>query len=156
MDETLVLLAKEIRRKTLKLIDGVSEEDARWAPEGTSNHLLWHAGHAYVLGETLGLAAIEGRPGKYPHEWFESFSWKSLPRAVQKWPTLAEVREALQKQDAELVAAIEKLAPEQLGKNIGSAEKPRTLRYSILHGLHDEANHQGEMYLLRKLISCSK
>ena len=27
----------------------------------------------------------------------------------------------------------------------------RTVRYNILHGLHDEANHQGEMWLLHKL-----
>ena len=153
MDETLILLAKEVRRKTLKLIDGVSEEDARWAPAGTSNHLLWHAGHAYVLQETLGLAVIEGRAGKYPQNWFESFSWKSLPRAVEKWPSLADVREAMQKQGGDLVAAIEKLSNEQLEKSVGTAEKPRTMRYSILHGLHDEANHQGEMYLIRKLLA---
>jgi hypothetical protein len=27
----------------------------------------------------------------------------------------------------------------------------RTLRFSILHGLHDEADHQGEIHLLKKL-----
>ena len=29
--------------------------------------------------------------------------------------------------------------------------KNRTLRFSILHGLHDEAGHQGEIYLLKKM-----
>ena len=33
------------------------------------------------------------------------------------------------------------------------APRNRTLRYSILHGLHDEAWHQGEMHLLKKLLA---
>ena len=31
------------------------------------------------------------------------------------------------------------------------ADRDTTLRYSVVHGLHDEATHQGEIHLLRKL-----
>jgi hypothetical protein len=42
------------------------------------------------------------------------------------------------------------LTDEQLG--CSSAADPRhTVRRSILHGLHDEACHSGEMYLLLKM-----
>ena len=42
------------------------------------------------------------------------------------------------------------LSPQQLSLVIDPARN-RTVRYNILHGLHDEAGHQGEMWLLRKL-----
>ena len=47
---------------------------------------------------------------------------------------------------------IEGLADDQLDRP--SASNPdRTVRYAILHGLHDEACHSGEVYLLFKMRS---
>ena len=58
---------------------------------------------------------------------------------------VARLREQLPR----LVEAIERLTPAQLAE---LQLNNRSLRYSILHGLHDEADHQGEMYLLRKML----
>ena len=49
-----------------------------------------------------------------------------------------------------LTAAIAGLSEADL-QRIVDPQRNRTLRYSILHGLHDEAGHQGEIWLLRKL-----
>jgi len=49
-----------------------------------------------------------------------------------------------------LTGVLAALTPEQLAE---VTDPPRTLRFSILHGLHDEAIHQGEMYLLRKMYA---
>ena len=49
-----------------------------------------------------------------------------------------------------MLSAIESLSPQQLSRVV---EGGRTLRHSILHGLHDEAGHQGEMYLLKKMYA---
>jgi hypothetical protein len=49
------------------------------------------------------------------------------------------------------MAAIPAIPPEQLDRIVDPAKK-RTLRYSLLHGLHDEAGHQGEIWLLRKMF----
>ena len=32
-------------------------------------------------------------------------------------------------------------------------QQDRTVRQMIVHGLHDESSHKGEMWLLRKLIA---
>ena len=69
---------------------------------------------------------------------------------MTNWPPLSEVVAALRDQLARLTAALQALSPEQLGEVIDKSRN-RTLRYSILHGLHDEAGHQGEIWLLRKL-----
>ena len=140
-DESLMLLASEVRGKTLRLLDGVSESEARFTPVGLNNTILWHAGHALVVVEHLSVAPATGGPPSYPHGWFETFSWKSVPATVARWPTLDEV--------------VERLRDQLMYRSVrlfGSMPASRSDGSSILHGLHDEAGHQGEIYLLRKMV----
>jgi hypothetical protein len=150
-DETLILLANEIRGKTLRLLEGLTDEQARFSAPGLNNSILWNAGHALIVVEHLGNSAATGKPPVYPQGWFDKFSWTSKPATVTHWPSVAEVTTALRDQLERLTAAIRALSEPQLAK-IVDTQKNRTLRYSILHGLHDEAGHQGEMYLLKKMM----
>jgi hypothetical protein len=157
MDESLMLLAKEVRGKTLRLLEGMDDAQARYAAPGLNNSILWNAGHALVVVEHLGIAAAAaataiGKPTAYPSEWADKFGAKSLPATVTIWPTIEEVRSALRDQLQRLAAIIESRTEADLSKTIDPA-KNRTLRYSILHGLHDEAGHQGEIYLLKKMYA---
>jgi hypothetical protein len=115
-----------------------------------TNPILWHAGHGFTLAEHRALAPAQGRAPAPPAGWFEKFSWKSTPATMKDWPTVAELSAKLREQLQQLTALIESLSPQQLSAVIDPA-RGRTLRWSILHGLHDEANHQGEMWLLWKL-----
>ena len=150
-DETLLTLAREVRGKTLRLLDGVPEDSARFTA-GLSNSILWHAGHALMLVEHLCIIPATGGAPQYPRGWFELFAWNSRPATVPagEWPPLAEVVRHLREQLDRLLALIESLPPERLAQVCDPARN-RTLRYSIVHGLHDEATHQGEIHLLRKL-----
>ena len=56
-DETLSLLAREVRGKTLRLIDGIDDQQARFAAPGLNNSILWHAGHSLLVVTPLGLDA---------------------------------------------------------------------------------------------------
>jgi len=150
MDESLMLLAKEVRGKTLRLLEGIDGAQARFSAPGLQNSILWNAGHALIVVEHLGNSAATGKPPVYPDGWFDKFSWKSNPATVTAWPSIEEVRAALRDQLQRLTATIETLTDSQLSKIVDQA-KSRTLRYSILHGLHDEAGHQGEIYLLKKM-----
>ena len=149
MDETLVLLAEEVRSRTLWQLDGVTDEMARFAAPGLINSILWHAGHALVVVEHLALVPATGRPAALPDGWDAKFGWDSRPAAVTEWPAAAVVAAALREQMQRLTEVLAALTPEQLARVV---DPPRTLRYSIVHGLHDEAIHQGEMYLLRKMF----
>ena len=150
-DETLLLLASEVRGKTLRILDGVTDDQARFSgPAGLNNSILWHAGHALVVVEHLSVVPASGEPPQYPQGWFETFGWQSVPANVTQWPRLAEVTDCLRDQLARLTAAVGALSPEQL-EGVGDPKRNRRMRHTILHGLHDEANHQGEMYLLRKI-----
>jgi hypothetical protein len=150
-DRTLLLLLDEVRGKTLKVLQAVEPQQARWTPPGLHNTILWHAGHAYILAERLTMRAL-GQEPQIPDGWFEMFSWESRPAAVpgDRWPPLSEVIHHLEAQQERLRHVIGALTDEQLG--CASAADPRhTVRRSILHGLHDEACHSGEMYLLLKM-----
>jgi hypothetical protein len=151
-DETLVLLASEERGKTLRLLKGVSDQDARWAPQGLSNNILWHAGHSLWVVEHLGLAPATGKPLQLPDGWKDLFAAGSKPTPATPWPPLAQVIDRLQEQLTRLTTTLRALSDDRLTQIIDPARN-RTLRYSILHGLHDEAGHQGEIYLLKKLTA---
>jgi len=151
-DAMLTELLKEVRWKTLKLLEGVGEEEARFTGGGgLHNSIVWHAGHGLVVVEHLGFEGMAGFAPTYPKEWFEKFSWSSQPGLVKDWPTLAEVVEKLKEQRTRLGAYLETLSAADLAKVVGAPPRSRTLGGTILHGLHDEAGHQGEIYLLRKL-----
>ena len=152
MPKTLLTLADEVRGKTLRLLDGVPPEVARFAGPGLNNSVLWHAGHALMLVEHLCIVPATGGDPQYPRGWFEMFAWGSVPAAVPAgaWPPLADVVDRLREQLTRLRTTIESLSPADLDRLTDPARN-RTLRYSIVHGLHDEASHQGEIHLLRKL-----
>jgi hypothetical protein len=152
MPQTLLTLANEVRGKTLRLLDGVSADLARFTGPGLNNSVLWHAGHALMLVEHLCIVPATGGQPQYPRGWFEMFGWRSVPAAVpgDAWPPLADVVDRLREQLTRLRTVIEALTPQQLDR-LTDPTRNRTLRYSIVHGLHDEASHQGEIHVLRKL-----
>ena len=94
-----------------------------------------------------------GKEPQLPAGWLQMFSWESNPAHThpESWPALDEIREALISQHERLRAAISALSAEQL-----DAPEPgnpnRSVRYAIMHGLHDEARHSGEISLLRKMM----
>jgi hypothetical protein len=150
-DTSLLLLLDEVRGKTLRILKTIPAGQERWAPAGLQNTILWHAGHAYVTVESLAMRAL-GRPPEFPPGWPELFAMNSRPAEVpaDRWPTLADVIGQLEAQHRRLKGIIAGLSPDQL--DAPSAVNPdRTARYGILHGLHDEACHSGEIHLLRKM-----
>jgi hypothetical protein len=150
---SLLLLARGTRARTLALLDAAADDELTWAPPGTSNHVLWHAGHAAWLQETLCLRLLSGRPS-LPAGWERFFGMGSHPATPPgPWPPRGVVRTVLAGQLPRLVAALGPLTTEQLDARppFAAAHHTRTLRQCVVHGLHDEANHQGEMYLLLKI-----
>jgi hypothetical protein len=87
-----------------------------------------------------------------PDGWYEMFSWESHPAQVlaDRSPELPEVIHLLESQHKRLRKLISELSEEQLSSQSASDPK-RSVRSAIVHGLHDEACHCGEMHLLNKM-----
>jgi hypothetical protein len=142
-------LARQVRQKTLQLLADSEPAWLTWAPAGTSNHILWHAGHALWLQDVLGLEPLTGS-SELPRGWAETFGMDCRPVATTKtWPTREEITRLLSVQLDHLRAALTATSEQSLAKVIN--ERGNTLASRIIHGVHDEAKHQGEMYLLMKL-----
>jgi hypothetical protein len=94
-----------------------------------------------------------GKEPRLPDGWLKMFSWESNPAHTtpEGWPALDEIREALIAQHERLRTLVAGLSAEQLDAP-EPANPNRTVRYAILHGLHDEARHSGEISLLRKMM----
>jgi hypothetical protein len=150
-DESLILLGKEVRGKTLRLLEGLTDAHARWVPPGLSNSIIWHAGHSYTVVEHLVFGGAGAVPSQ-PEGWMETFSWKSRPTPDTQFPPLSEVVAKLTDQLTRVTNLVQSLDESRLPQIVDPA-RGRTLRFCILHGWHDEANHQGEIWLLKKLIS---
>jgi len=152
MDETLMILATDVRAKTLKILDGLTEPQALYAAPGMVNSILWHAGHSLWVVERMAFSVPTGQPHQHPADWSEKFCGGSKPAEVKSWPKLAEVVAALKAQQTRLAALIPTLSEDRL-QSIPDPTRGRSLRWMIVHGLQDEAGHQGEMWLLKKLVT---
>jgi len=152
MSQAIVLhmLADQVRTKTIRLLEMTAEHELCWAPPGTSNHILWHAGHALWLGDVLCLERITGR-SSLPAAWAETFGQHCRPLAqTRTWPAKALVLSLLRAQHKRILEELSRITDEQLEQVI-SRTSGATLGSFIVHGFHDEANHQGEMWLLLKM-----
>jgi hypothetical protein len=145
-------LAVEVRSKTVQVLDHAPAEALTWAPPRTSNSILWHAGHAVWLQDVLCIAIATGK-SELPAGWASVFGMGSRPNRQEQWPAKDEVRRQLTAQLPRLVDVIGRLTAEEFAAppRFGHPGDNRTLQECIIHGLHDEANHQGEMYLLLKM-----
>jgi DinB superfamily len=155
-DDSVTLLLDEVRGKTIRVLESVPAGDSRWAPPGLQNTILWHAGHCYFLLEWLTMRSLKRKP-RIPNEWDTLFSWESHPELVDDdhWPALADVIEQLQDQHQRIRRIISKLTDDELSQPL-SSDTGRSVRYAIVHALHDEACHGGEIYLLKKMRAVSR
>jgi hypothetical protein len=145
-------LASEVRNRTLRFITEAPDEALLWTPPtgGTQNHILWHAGHAVWLGDVLCIQPATGT-SELPEDWTPMFGAKGRPPAeTTDWPSRAVIRDQLQKQLQRMHEVIGGLSQKQLYTS-PSGRTGETLLGWIVHGLHDEAKHQGEMFLLLKM-----
>ena len=158
-DESLMIIFNKSRKMTLSLLQDVSDAQARWLPEGEVNHVLWHAGHIFVLLERCMFAAVVGSnemPLSIPEGWWPMFGWNSKPWefAPEHWPDIATVREALQAQTAQLHDDLSSFDDAFLSSPITWPDPRwtgRPKRTVILHGFFDELLHAGQIMQLKRL-----
>ena len=146
----LIELVHQVRGDTLRLLAAPPDDWLTWAPPGTSNHIVWHCGHALWLGDVLIIEPITGQ-SELPAAWAETFGMDCRPVSqTRDWPSRATIQQLLSQQLARIVQLLTDLSPAHLN-DARPVLGRRSLLSSIIHGLHDEAKHQGEMYLLLKL-----
>ncbi len=153
--DTIVALAElagQVRKGTLALLQVPNESWLTWSPPGTSNHILWHAGHALWLQDVLSIEPLTGT-GELPRDWARRFGQHCQPVAeTTEWPSAEQTAGLLARQleriSELLVEHADRISEQANGAPTGSGWP---LLAGMIHAWHDEARHQGEMYLLSKL-----
>jgi hypothetical protein len=144
-------LARQVRESTLNLLASADESDLYWAPAGPSNHIVWHAGHALWLQDRLCLEVLTEKT-ELPKGWKEKFGMNCRPVASTKsWPSRDELAGLLTRQLERIHDVVNQTPIERLIIPHSDGRHVRCPAGQIIHGFHDEARHQGEMYLLLKL-----
>jgi hypothetical protein len=113
---------------------------------------LWHAGHALWLQDVLTIQPLVGR-SELPRDWARRFGQHCQPvAATTDWPPAAKVASLLAAQLKRIMDLLVEHA-EKIASSGGEAPPGGgwPLLPGMIHGWHDEARHQGEMYLLYKL-----
>jgi hypothetical protein len=150
-NETLQEIAREVRQDTIQILQATKTRWLRWSPEGTSNHILWHAGHALWLQDLMCVEAISNN-SELPPGWAAAFGMNSKPSALSEdWPDRDELVELLTAQLRRIEELLAGVSPSDWKRPAAGLSAKRDLRGWVLHGLHDEAKHSGEMYLLWKM-----
>ena len=153
MHEALLLkeLARQVRRDTLRLFEAAPPDRLTWAPPGTANHLLWHAGHALWLQDQFIIQPLTGE-SEMSLGWQALFASGSNPAAPpRRWPGREQMDHQLREQAQRLAAVLDALHAGQRPKSLRHHEEQVQFVRNAIHGLHDEARHQGEMFLIIKL-----
>lgn len=146
----LIELAKQVRGTTVDFLESVPDDWLLWAPPGTSNHITWHAGHAVWVQDCLCVEPLSG-VSDLPLGWSERFGMNCRPVAdTHDWPERSELLHHLHTQLSRILALFDEHS-DGLGKIGQNQDGQWDLTRGVIHGLHDEARHQGEMYLLMKL-----
>jgi hypothetical protein len=148
--EMLQELAREVRQSTLQILAAARPDWLTFSPPPTSNHILWHAGHALWLQDVMCVQPLDG-DSELPAGWAERFGMHSHPASVSVWPDRGEVQQLLEAQMRRILKLLGDVSPDQLSQPARNLGGRRSLAGWIIHGLHDEAKHSGEMYLLWKL-----
>lgn len=148
---TLQELTRQIRRDTLSLLDAAEPEWLTYTPPGTSNHILWHAGHILWLLDVLCIQFLNPDGSELPENWDERFGMNCAPPASRKeWPSIDELKDLLHFQLYFVLDLLDD-ADEEVAEVADSSKGSATIETRIIHALHDEAKHSGEIYLLMKL-----
>lgn len=145
----LAELARQARTDTILILEETPERHLTWSPRGTRNHILWHAGHCVCVGDVLGVELLSGR-SELPPGWNDLFAMGTDPGFSRSNPPARRrlvdlLREQHRRLLELLAAATEADLTRRVWERFMVADR-------IVHGLHDEARHSGEMYLLLKMI----
>lgn len=147
----LAELARQVRGHTLRILEAAQPDWLLWAPAGTSNHILWHAGHALWLQDALCVKLLTGK-SELPPGWAETFGMDCRPVATTTdWPSREEVARLLESQLERVLALLASDVGRRVTESTPAGGKYWEVACRIIHGWHDEARHQGEMYLLLKM-----
>lgn len=146
----LQTMVDEVRGRLLRQLDKTADAEMRFAPPGLQNHVAWHAGHCLWVMDRLAVTPLAGR-SELPDGWGDTYGKDCRPPSqTAEWASREELIGLLARQRDRLIELLAGIEGERFDAPVGP-DGSQTLGRRIIHGLHDEASHQGEIQVLRKM-----
>ncbi|TMV43462.1 DinB family protein [Paenibacillus mesophilus] len=140
--ESFVLKQLEFaRNQTLKALDGIPESMATRIPATFRNHILWQAGHIYLVQERFSFL-LHGLDAQIPEPFMALFAPGTTPLAwTAAPPTLSEVTGMLRDQQRRIQHTFKDLektpAPYTTSSGMTMETTSEFLNFSLYHeGMH--------------------
>ncbi len=147
-----------VRRYTLELLHGLSDDDWYRMPAGCPTHIAWQVGHityaqmAVALGRTRGLTPEDEQ--LLPPSYAELFGKGSTPTNERaRYPAAAELRETMNRVNHHVLEQL-KAEPEEFFQRppavafLGMKTRGEVIRFCALH----EMLHNGQIGLIRRML----
>jgi len=151
--ESIQELAKQVRAWTLRVLEKIDDDWYLYAPPGLCNHIAWHAGHSMWVNDDLCIQPVTGQ-SKLPDGWAKTYGIgedATPPSQTTDWLPRLEMMKLLEAQLEDILEAVGSCDESKLAGPAPGLGDQWSLGGYIMHGLHDEAKHGGEMHLLRKI-----
>ncbi len=148
-----------VRNYTLELVEGLSDEEWYWSPEGMTTHVAWQLGHVAMAQYGLTLFRQRGRvledakmmPGKFRKKFMKG----TKPTGVREdYPTPEEIRQVMNAVNEQMLLELPNFdTPEHLAEEIGEPHAGfGTKLGALLFACDHEMLHAGQIGLLRRLM----
>ena len=154
----LQLVASEVRSRLVRQLEKTDDADLLTPAPGLANHVAWHAGHCLWVAGHLIVEPLAGAD-ELPAGWAETYGKDCRPPGeTTEWASRAELIDRLSRQQARIIELLgaadadpRKRAALDAPTGVAADGGPKSLARRVVHALHDEASHQGEIQVLRKL-----
>ena len=150
--DTWIASMKFARQRLLGSLD-VIERSGRdvgavlaWRPGAGRAHIGWQAMHCAATHDKYLNLVIKGLASPVDVARVAAFGGGSTP-SDENVPTLAEIRGALESTFAAFVDYLAKLSPQELSREVGPADRRRTIAEAAMLMAWHESHHQGQIHL---------
>lgn len=141
-----------MRKQTLRVVKGVSEEEANVIPEGFNNNILWNLGHIYI-DQYAWLKTLTDDDFPYPAGYPAMFQYKTKPADWEDDPpSLDELVQRLTEQPQYIRDTYSARLDDPYPKKSGM----RTVRQVLVRTLMHEGMHFETIKMYKKLIRSKK
>jgi len=158
--DTLIAMMNMVRQRLLGSLETIEKSTPNlihvlaWRPGAGRAHIGWQAMHCAATHDKYLNVVIKGDAAPDNPQNVANFGGGSTP-SDEKIPTLADIRQELEKQYSAFIAYLAGLAPADLERHVGPPDRRRTIAEAIMLMAWHEAHHQGQIHLTWNLYKAA-
>jgi len=149
MEEVILRQMQRTRRGFIRMVEGMTEEQADHIPQPFNNNVRWQLGHIYIYGERM--FQLTNQPTYLPEGYPELFANGTKPA---EWtlspPSVPFLLKQLEEQMSRTTTLFAGRLHETMERKVWNVENP-TIAEALLIFLMHEKEHAVKLGIIKKL-----